>query len=64
MVRKPKARNKLFVIRKYVRATSAAEAIRMDKRTAVDDVWIDDTWKAENLPGAIGFEVARNEECE
>lgn len=50
---------KLFVVRKYIKARSAAEAIRKEKGSAVDDVWIDDDWKKEHLNGAIGFRAAK-----
>ena len=39
--------DKLFIVRKYVRAKSAAEAIKIEKRKAPDDVWLDDDWKKE-----------------
>lgn len=51
---------KLYIIRKYIRASSAQEAIKLDKIKPVDDVWVDDDWKkgqAPNLASAIGFEV-------
>jgi hypothetical protein len=49
---------KLFVVRKYIKAISAADAIRRDKTTPVDDVWVDDDWKkGGNMPDAIGFIV-------
>lgn len=38
---------KLFVIKKYIKAKSASDAIRKDKTSAVDDVWIDDKWREE-----------------
>jgi hypothetical protein len=40
---------KLFVIRKYVMAENAKKAIVEEKKHPVDDVWIDDDWKKENL---------------
>ena len=49
---------KLFIIRKYVFASSAKQAILKDRRTPVDDVWIDEEWKkkaTEQLTPAIGF---------
>lgn len=47
---------KQFVIRKYVMANSALEAIRLDKITPVDDCWVDDEWKKENIKNpAMGF---------
>lgn len=50
--------HKLFVIRKYIKAVSASEAIKKDRSTPVDDVWVDDEWKknsATRLESAIGF---------
>jgi hypothetical protein len=43
---------KLFVVRKYVMARSAAEALRLEKKQSSDDVWLDDDWKKSNLPEA------------
>ena len=51
---------KLFVVRKYIMARDAKEAIRLDRKTHVDDVWVDEEWKKSNkdqLPSAIGFNV-------
>ena len=51
---------KLFVIKKYVLAKSASDAIKKDKHTKVDDCWVDDEWKkgqANQLASAIGFIV-------
>jgi len=50
--------NKRFIVRKYIMAKSAKEAIKKDKTTMPDDVWVDDEWKKENpnqLVSAIGF---------
>lgn len=41
--------NKRFIVRKYVMAASAAEAIRKERRVSVDDVWVDDEWNKANL---------------
>jgi hypothetical protein len=60
-----KNNKKLFVLRKYVMASNAGEAVRLDKVTKVDDVWIDEEWKkgnANSLAGAIGFEVHTDDE--
>lgn len=49
---------KMFVVRKYIMATSAASAIRKDKKTPVHDCWISDEWSNGNqqqLADAIGF---------
>ncbi len=57
---------KLFVIRKYIWAQSAQQAIKKDIRHPVDDVWVDDEWKKNsNAPkDAIGFYVPDNEDDE
>lgn len=39
---KRKKDDKLYVVRKYIFAKSAKEAIRRDKTHPVDDVWVDD----------------------
>lgn len=44
---------KRFVVRKYIMANSATQAIRLDKKTPVDDVWVDEKWQDENIK--IGF---------
>ena len=45
---------KRFVIRKYIMARNAIHAISLDKKTPVDDVWIDEKWADENIK--IGFQ--------
>ncbi len=51
---------KLYVVRKYIWAESADEAIKKDRKTPVEDVWIDEKWKENsNTPkDAVGFYVA------
>lgn len=51
--------NKLFVIKKYVWATSAQQALKKEKKVTPDDCWIDENWwKANQYPkDAIGFMV-------
>lgn len=46
--------NKLFIVRKYILASSAKEAIKKDKTTPVDDVWVDEDFKKQ-LSSAVGF---------
>ena len=51
---------KRYVVRKYIMAKSAQEAIRKDRTHKPDDVWIDDEWKKENpnkLESCIGFQT-------
>lgn len=57
-MKKSKPKEKMFIVRKYIPAKSAAEAIRKDRITPVHDVWIDDEWKkgeSRELASAIGF---------
>ena len=44
MKKQPKPQ-KLFVIKKYVWATSAKAAILKDKKTPPDECWVDEDWK-------------------
>jgi len=56
---------KLFIIKKYVRATSASHALRLEKKQKADGCWVDDDWRKNNtdkLADAIGFGVTREEE--
>jgi hypothetical protein len=46
---------KLFIVRKYVQASSAREALKKEKTQEADDVWIDEKWQQENT--IRGFEV-------
>jgi len=53
---------KLFIIRKYILAKSAQDAIKKERFTQVDDVWVDDDWKKEqndNLTRVIGFQKSK-----
>jgi len=40
---------KIYIIRKYVLASSADEAIRLSKRKPVDDCWAEDDTHKEHL---------------
>ena len=54
----------MFVIRKYIKARSALEAIQIEKNKPVDDVWVDDEWKKggnKDLASAIGFVVSNDD---
>lgn len=46
-----------FIVRKYIMAKDAKQAIKLDKTTPVQDVWIDDEWKKLNddITRNIGF---------
>ena len=55
---------KLFVVRKYIWANSAQQAIKQDRKHPVEDVWVDDEWKKQsnNPKDAIGFYAPDREE--
>ena len=36
---------KLYIVRKYIMARSAKDAILKDKKSDVDDVWLDEDFK-------------------
>lgn len=44
MAKKPLAR---YIVRKYVMASSAIEAIKLSDNCPVADVWIDEQWKSQ-----------------
>jgi len=46
-------KDKLFVVRKYIYAKSVKEAIKKDKTKEVDDCWVDDDWKKENICSSV-----------
>jgi hypothetical protein len=54
---------KIFVVRKYVTANSAAEAIRKERSIAPDECFLDEEWRKANLDAStgkeMGFRVAR-----
>lgn len=51
---------KLFVVRTYVMAKNAYEALRKFKKQEPHECWVDDEWKKGNcskLESSIGFEI-------
>jgi len=47
--------DKLFIVRKFVKAKDALEALKKEKKQAPDEVYLDGDWKKDSLPSAIGF---------
>ena len=41
---------KLFIIQKYVVASSIKEALKIEKNTKPDECWLDDEWKRAHKP--------------
>ena len=55
-----KENKKMFVVRKYILAISASEALKKERRYRPDEVFIDDDWRKEKgnrLESAMGFTV-------
>lgn len=53
-------RQKLFIVKKYIMASSAHDALKKERRHRPDDVWVDDDWRKQNpteLESAIGFNI-------
>mgnify|MGYP001598959697 FL=1 len=50
----------MFVVKKYIKAFPAKEALKKEKKQEADDCWIDDDWRKEKkdrLAEAIGFKI-------
>lgn len=61
-MKKEKVSEKRFIVRKYIMAKSASEALRKERKVKADDCWVDDKWIADNpnqLESAIGFETQK-----
>ena len=54
----------MYVVRKYIKAVSAQQALNKDKTTTVHDLWIDNEWKDKELASCIGFDngIKKDEE--
>jgi hypothetical protein len=46
--------DKLFIVRKYVKARSAEEAIRKERGIAPDECFVDEEWRKANLDSSEG----------
>jgi hypothetical protein len=51
---------KRYIVKKYIMAKSAHDALLKERRIRPDDVWLDENWKQEatsqQLESCIGFE--------
>lgn len=47
---------KRYIIRKYIIANSAQDAIKKERQAPAEDVWVDDEWKAQE-GNEIGFKI-------
>lgn len=41
---------KLFIIQKYIVATSIVHALKIEKNAEVNEIWLDDDWKKAHKP--------------
>lgn len=54
-------KDKMFVVKKYIMAKSASEALRKERNVKADDCWVDEDWRKrskDNLASAIGFTIS------
>lgn len=56
MKRKTLEKPKMYIVRKYIKATNVKQALRKEPTTAVHDLFIDNNWSDKELAGAIGFD--------
>lgn len=54
-----RANPKRYVVKKYVMARSAQEALKLESKVRPDDVWLDEKQPSEPTPtaDAIGFHI-------
>lgn len=45
---------KMFIVRKYIKATSAKEALEKERNTEADDCWVDEKWQQEHIVRGFG----------
>jgi len=53
-----KSKQKLFIVRKYIMASSVLQAVKKDKTHPVEECWLDEDYKkkaVESLTPSIGF---------
>ncbi len=50
-------KEKLYVVKKYIRARSAQHAIALERAIPVHDVWVEEDWKKSGLADAVGFNI-------
>lgn len=64
-VKKKIIKDKLFVVRKYIMAKSAQDALRKERKSLPDDCYVHDAWQNTNinqLESAIGFTANTDDE--
>lgn len=51
----------LYVVTKFIFANSAEEAIRKDKTSKVNEIWIENDWKKNKVESLINNKKHKNE---
>ena len=57
--------DKLFIVRSYIKAKNAPDALRKFRKQEPDDVYVSDDWKVgknNELASAMGFEIYPQED--
>lgn len=56
---------KRYIIRKYIMAKSASDALKKERKFKADECWVDEDYLKEQYkqnPSAIGFAIPRDNE--
>jgi len=51
---------KLFIIQKYIVATSVMHALKIEKNSEVNEIWLDEDWKRAHKPECKNTKVGFN----
>lgn len=51
---------KLFIIQKYIVATSVIHALKIEKNSEVNEIWLDEDWKRAHKPECKNTKVGFN----
>ena len=54
----------MCIIRKFIKAKNLKEAIKLEPQTDIHDCFIDNDWREQHLPEAIGFDDGIDKEDE
>lgn len=64
MKKRSSEKDKMYIVRKYIKAVDVKQALRLEPKTPVHDLWIDADWREDKLADAIGFELDEPEDEE
>lgn len=55
--------DKRYIVRKYIMAKSASDALKKELKFKADECWVDEKWlenQSKDLNSAIGFAIPRD----